>query len=54
MGNYVIGVGNYMIVNPSELGNYKIADSIGLPVNSPEQTTAYESAAAQVQQHLDQ
>jgi len=26
MGNYVIGVGNYVIVSPSELGNYKIAD----------------------------
>jgi hypothetical protein len=27
MGNYVIGVGNYMIATPSELGNYKIADT---------------------------
>jgi hypothetical protein len=27
MGNYVIGVGNYVIVNPSELGNYMIADT---------------------------
>ena len=28
MGNYVIaGVGNYVIVNPSNLGNYVIADS---------------------------
>jgi hypothetical protein len=27
MGNYVIGVGNYVIVSPSQLGNYKIADS---------------------------
>jgi len=27
MGNYVIaGVGNYVIVNPSNLGNYVIAD----------------------------
>jgi hypothetical protein len=26
MGNYVIAVGNYVIVSPSELGNYKIAD----------------------------
>jgi hypothetical protein len=26
MGNYVIAVGNYLIVSPSELGNYKIAD----------------------------
>ena len=26
MGNYVIGVGNSMIVSPSELGNYLIAD----------------------------
>jgi hypothetical protein len=26
MGNYVIGVGNYVIVSPSQLGNYKIAD----------------------------
>ena len=31
MGNYVIaGVGNYVIVNPSNLGNYVIAD-IGEP-----------------------
>jgi hypothetical protein len=29
MGNYVIGVGNYMIATPSELGNYKIADRFG-------------------------
>jgi hypothetical protein len=27
MGNYVIGVGNYVIVSPSELGNYMIADT---------------------------
>jgi hypothetical protein len=27
MGNYVIGVGNYVIATPSELGNYVIADS---------------------------
>jgi hypothetical protein len=26
MGNYVIAVGNYLIVSPSELGNYMIAD----------------------------
>jgi len=26
MGNYVIEVGNYVIVSPSQLGNYKIAD----------------------------
>jgi hypothetical protein len=26
MGNYVIAVGNYVIVSPSELGNYLIAD----------------------------
>ena len=26
MGNYVIGVGNYVIVSPSELGNCMIAD----------------------------
>jgi hypothetical protein len=29
MGNYAIGVGNYVIVSPSELGNYKIADTAG-------------------------
>ena len=30
MGNYVIaGVGNYVIVNPSNLGNYVIADILG-------------------------
>jgi hypothetical protein len=27
MGNYVIGVRNYVIVSPSELGNYTIADN---------------------------
>ena len=27
MGNYVIAVGNYVIVSPSELGNYMIADT---------------------------
>jgi hypothetical protein len=27
MGNYVIGVGNYVIVSPSKLRNYKIADN---------------------------
>jgi hypothetical protein len=27
MGNYVIAVGNYVIVSPSELGNCVIADS---------------------------
>ena len=27
MGNYVIEVGNYVIATPSELGNYKIADT---------------------------
>jgi len=27
MGNYVIEAGNYVIVSPSELGNYKIADT---------------------------
>jgi hypothetical protein len=27
MGNYVIGVGNYLIAIPSELGNYMLADS---------------------------
>jgi hypothetical protein len=30
MGNYVIGVGNYVIVSPSQLGNYKIADTLGM------------------------
>ena len=28
MGNYVIGAGNYVIATPSELGNYKIADTV--------------------------
>jgi hypothetical protein len=27
MGNYVIGVGNYVIATPSELGNYMSADN---------------------------
>ena len=27
MENYVIEVGNYVIATPSELGNYKIADT---------------------------
>jgi len=26
MGNYVIGVGNYVIATPSKLGNYMSAD----------------------------
>jgi hypothetical protein len=30
MGNYVSEVGNYVSVNPSELGNYMSADSGGL------------------------
>ena len=28
MGNYVIGVGNYVIATPSELGNYMSADNV--------------------------
>ncbi len=28
MGNYVIGVGNYVIATPSELGNYMSADTL--------------------------
>ena len=28
MGNYVIGVGNYVIVSPSDLGNYVSADNL--------------------------
>jgi hypothetical protein len=27
MGNYVIGVGNYLSATPSELGNYVSADT---------------------------
>ena len=27
MGNYVIEVGNYVIANPSQLGNYMSADN---------------------------
>jgi hypothetical protein len=30
MGNYVIELGKYAIVSPSELGNYKIADRLEL------------------------
>ena len=33
MGNYVIAVGNYVIVSPSELGNYKIVDTGHAPVH---------------------
>jgi hypothetical protein len=29
MGNYVIGVGNYVIATPSKLGNYMNADIQG-------------------------
>ena len=29
MGNYVIEVGNYVIVSPSQLGNYMSADKQG-------------------------
>jgi hypothetical protein len=36
MGNYVIAVGNYVIVSPSELGNYKIADTIRKPDATPQ------------------
>ena len=37
MGNYVIaGVGNYVIENPSNLGNYVIADIKGLAVEVSE------------------
>ena len=32
MGNYVIEVGNYVIATPSELGNYKIADTLAVPL----------------------
>ena len=36
MGNYVIaGVGNYVIVNPSNLGNYVIADTLQTGANRP-------------------
>ncbi|MGH7484527.1 MAG: hypothetical protein ACREMY_02840, partial [bacterium] len=34
MGNYVIRVGNYVIATPSEVGNYKIADS--QPATTPD------------------
>jgi hypothetical protein len=34
MGNYVIAVGKYVIVSPSELGNYMIADSHALAFES--------------------
>ena len=35
MGNYVIaGVGNYVIVNPSNLGNYVIADTLRVSLAS--------------------
>ena len=37
MGNYVIAVGNYLIVSPSELGNYKIADTCGVVPGSGSQ-----------------
>ena len=30
MGNYVIAAGNYVIVSPSELGNYMSADNQSL------------------------
>ncbi len=33
MGNYVIaGVGNYVIENPSDLGNFMIADTAIRPI----------------------
>ena len=34
MGNYVIGVGNYVIATPSQLGNYKIADIFAYTTSS--------------------
>jgi hypothetical protein len=33
MGNYVIGVGNYVIATPSELRNYEIADKAWLSMS---------------------
>jgi hypothetical protein len=35
MGNYVIGVGKSRIVSPSEVGNYKIADTEDGPALDP-------------------
>ena len=40
MGNYVIEVGNYVIATPSELGNYKIADTPGR-YKPPDQLLAF-------------
>jgi hypothetical protein len=37
MGNYVIGVGNYLSATPSELGNYMSADT---PARAPVQPLA--------------
>jgi hypothetical protein len=34
MGNYVIAMRNYVIVSPSELGNYKIADRHRMEVSA--------------------
>ena len=36
MGNYVIGVGNYVIATPSELGNYMSADTKGPVAREPQ------------------
>jgi hypothetical protein len=42
----VIGVGNYVIVSPSELGNYKIVDTIAEPSeSSPHKTVAATTSA---------
>ena len=46
MGNYVIGVGNYVIVSPSKLGNYKIADIRGIISTGVPPRMASESSQA--------
>ena len=49
MGNYVIaGVGNYVIENPSDLGNFMIADTTGPWAAAAGPTPAVETASARV------
>jgi hypothetical protein len=45
MGNYVIAVGNYVIVSPAGLGNCKIADN---QLDSAVETQGSEASTDQV------
>jgi len=48
MGNYVIAAGNYVIVSPLDLGNYKIADTDTCPIGP---ATTANSGQSRTDQH---